>query len=964
MLLSRILVPTIAALTLMETNARADCRATSTTTFKVDVSCDSGGASNLPFLTSYSISPSLFYDGNLSDNFTMSGGFISTLGTSTPRGQYFGDPLNPSSYNLDFGANIDLKGGNDIVVITGGVIGDMNSSSTGSSINLNLGDGLNTLTMTGGKVFGSILGGSDRDEISISGNASVYGPPVGGAVVQLGDGNDQFTMAGGTLMGAVSGGAGNDSILISGGTITGYGGFFTDVTGDEGDDTIVITGGTVRGTVSGGISGDDTLIVTGGHIFGDVAGGFGNDTITVSGGTIDGSVRSGTGLDVVDISGGLIRENVYGGSVNIKSGTIFGSVIGRIDANNFDISGGYIAGDILGEDGNDIINFSGGTINGKIRGGAGEDTIRMSGGSVMGISGDGGSDNVTISGGTVWGDVTAETVSLFGGTIGGDIAGLSGSTLNIDDAKSPTPLVFRNGVSFSGTDAVGKIVDTNLAKNGRFTQAFSGFVELATDNSTLGFGGATNGIAQLNLRNSSILFINGNSNLTGHANVFNSTIQMIDGAADDVFTLGGLTLRDAVVGVDVNLETLQADQIVSSAFSAQGSNKITVNLLGKPEFSQATQIPIISTGAPFTGNFSISGLDGTRAALFTYELITSPSGNLSILATPSNFQIALAPQSAIDTQTVDTALNAFSNIENDTIVSNLDLAASARTFRLTPTLSVFASGQLARTKHDSLQIRSENISNLTPGYSADEFSAALTFDLNADEAFDLNKKYRTNFGLFGGYASSDIVSGASGTFDRTGTADNNSGVFGGYGLFRQDNDYVIVSAAGFIGQTEITNDVLDTKGSYDTKGYNVTGSVGHILRLDNGIRFDLRGGISGTAFVGANYTDDGGNRFDKSRISFGSIQLEPGIYADYQLENGMVLSPFARLRLQQRFGYSNKAKIDGVEVSYDSADFTGALYGGFQLKLTERMALTSGINGKWSGDRTSIAGKLDLAIAF
>ena len=189
-------------------------------------------------------------------------------------------------------------------------------------------------------------------------------------------------------------------------------------------------------------------------------------------------------------------------------------------------------------------------------------------------------------------------------------------------------------------------------------------------------------------------------------------------------------------------------------------------------------------------------------------------------------------------------------------------------------------------------------------------------------------------------------------------------MFGGYGLFRQGFNYALVSAIAFIGESDITNDILGTTGDYDTQGYAVTGSLGHIFVLGERLRFDLRGGLLGVTFTGADYTDSGGNQFGESRISFGAVKFEPGIYADYQLDNGMVISPYARADLQQRFGYNNEASIDTVEMEFDDADFSAAMSGGFNLKMTERATLSSEIRGKWSTDSTTLAGKLGLKIAF
>ena len=206
--------------------------------------------------------------------------------------------------------------------------------------------------------------------------------------------------------------------------------------------------------------------------------------------------------------------------------------------------------------------------------------------------------------------------------------------------------------------------------------------------------------------------------------------------------------------------------------------------------------------------------------------------------------------------------------------------------------------------------------------------------------------------------------GAFRGFDLPGDADNQSGMFGGYGLFRSGFTYVLVAATTFIGDTDVFNGVLNTSGSYDTEGYAITGSVGHIYVLDNDLRFDLRGGLLGVTFTGSDYVDSGGNQFGETEISFGAIKFEPGIYKDMQLDNGMVFSPYARADLQQRFGYENTSSIDGVEIDFDDANFSAALSTGFNLKMTQTATMSGEVRGKLSDDSTTLAAKMGLKVQF
>src|SRR5690606_33689802 len=249
-----------------------------------------------------------------------------------------------------------------------------------------------------------------------------------------------------------------------------------------------------------------------GMLSGSVFGLGGGNSYDVSGGTIGGSIFAGSQDDVVVISGSAL------------------------------IQGTNADPDAVGlEDGNDRFEMSGGRINGAVSGGAGDDVFSISDGTITGfVSGNAGGDEISVSGGTIQGDIIAETVHLSGGTIGGDISGLSGNTLVIDDTLSPDALNLRDGVVFSGTDAVGIVNDTDLAAGGTKTQNFTGFTSVTAQNSTLGFApGSVNQIGLLTLEAGSTLFAQGPARLTGTLSVTNSTISLIDGAADDVLTLGG-----------------------------------------------------------------------------------------------------------------------------------------------------------------------------------------------------------------------------------------------------------------------------------------------------------------------------------------------------------------------------------------------------------------------------------------
>ncbi|PBC19022.1 autotransporter [Mesorhizobium sp. WSM4311] len=991
-------------------------------------------------------------------------------------GDYLGDPFAP-----DVQANLDTGAGDDSVTIESGRI-----------LNIELGDGADTATITGDRTtVGDVDGGAGQDRISvgvaITGGTAVFSAPTTG-LISGGDGNDTVSIGGGNVAG-VDGGAGNDTIEVDGGTVagnvdgadgndtvtvTGLAAIDGNIFGNAGNDTVNINGGTVGTTAERAnvdlADGSDIFNMSAGHVTGSVLGEGGGNTYDVSGGTIDGSIFAGSQADKVTISGtahigvdpgddgtGSDSVGLEGGDDNftMTGGTLAGGVSGGDGTDTLDISGGSIAtyvnggagndvisltngamvgGDVLGDDndaeagndtvtidgarvngfvsvlagndtiifksgtigtaaapkgidlgdGADIVQMSGGTVNGNVGGGAGNDAVTVSGGTVNGnVTGDGGDgDSIAISGGTINGNVDAETVGLtggavnggingqhvelHGGTVTGNVSGIGADTLVIDNIGSIDPLNLANGVTFSGIGANAQISDVDLAAGGSKTENFVGFDNVALSNATLAFApGTMQQINNLLLGPGSTLYAPGNITLTGAVTATNATINMMNGTAGDVLTLGGITLNNSTIALDLNQQTGQADHLVAAAFAATGANVVNVNLIGAPNFTGQTDIPIIvSTGAPVTGTFTITGIPGTPGALFTYSVLEAPDGSLLIRATPAGFGIATAPDSAVNASIVDVAVDALYGINKDALDADLALANGSARIAISPSFGVFASGQFAHTEHDGYDVSDGGFSGVGPTFGADDFSAAISLDFNAAKHFGFDTKYGLNLGLFAGYASTDVGLDPFQGFVDIGGGRNRSGMFGGYALFRQDYNYALVSASAFIGNTDVSNGVLDTTGSYDTQGYAVTGSVGHIFRLGDRTRFDLRGGLLGVTFKGDSYTDSGGNEFGQSRISFGAVQFAPGIYGDFKLENAMVFSPYARLELQQRFGAKNTTEIDTRKVNFDDADFSAALSTGFNLKMTEATTLNGEVRGKWSTDSSTLGAKLGLKVAF
>lgn len=954
------------------------------------------------------------------------GGFVNT-GTGDDRYEQSGGVVN---------GLVELEDGADAFVMSGGGIGNADVAS-----GVFLGGGADTFDMTGGTIFGSVFGqgggnifeisggtitqslfaGSENDSVTISGGANIQGSTADPDAIGLEDGDDEFIMTGGNVGAAVSGGAGADSFEISGGTIAGLvagndgndsfliGGSAAiagNVLGGDGDDSYEQTGGSVAGLVdlgagvdsftmsagqigtadvaSGVLLGDgaDTFDMTGGTVFGSVFGQGGGNTFEIGGGTITQSLFAGSGNDTVTISGGA----------NVQGTTAAPDAIGLEDGDDrFVMTGGNVGAAVSGGAGNDRFEISGGTISGFVAGNAGDDSFLISGGTLQaGVSGNEGTDEVEVRGGTINGGIEAETVRLYGGTINGDVTGLSGDTLIIDGSVIPGALTLIDGITFSGTGAVGTITAIDLAAGG--SQNFTGFATLGLDGSTIRFADdTTQGIAALTLDNASTLFAGENVTLNGSLSLLGgstfvagngmaiagglslagSTINLVNGAATDVVTLGGLTLNGATLGIDLDQNAGLSDRLTSTGVvTALGANTIMVNLLAPPVLLETVEVSVIDSAGPILGGgtFTVTGIPGTVSALFDYEAIQGPTG-VTLRATPNATSIGLvtALDAAAAAAVAETMTNSLYTILWDASEYALGLSpyAPLAPVAATPNFGVFASGQFARVSHDGFTATDGITSFAAPSFTSDDFSAAISLDFNLAKYFDIDDQYGLNFGVFGGYTSTDLTLGSFGGMDPSGFANNESGQFGSYALFRKGFNYLLVSGIALVGETDVRNGLLGgATGSYDTFGYAFSASAGRIFVLSDRLRFDLRGGILGANFEGDPYVDSLGLAHGASEISFGAVKFEPGIYGDFALENGRVFSPYLRGELQQRFGYENVASAGGTTFEFDDSDFSAALSAGFNLRLTPSATVSAEIRGRASSDSTTIAGKFGLKVAF
>ncbi|MGE8059388.1 autotransporter outer membrane beta-barrel domain-containing protein [Pseudomonas sp. NPDC089547] len=180
-------------------------------------------------------------------------------------------------------------------------------------------------------------------------------------------------------------------------------------------DTFEIRGGTVQSLQQG--NGVDTFTMSAGTL-GSLNQGGDMDNFTMTGGTITGAFEDG---DIADFQGGSIgridlklADNVLTMSQKLGIETVVvGNVVSGLGNDTITMTGGTIGGDISTSSGVDKITISGGTLKGEIRTGNDDDVFTWTGGEIgKRVILENGNDTATVR--TL--DLSNSTVTLDGGT--------------------------------------------------------------------------------------------------------------------------------------------------------------------------------------------------------------------------------------------------------------------------------------------------------------------------------------------------------------------------------------------------------------------------------------------------------------------------------------------------------------------------------------------------------------------
>ncbi|HDS1044955.1 TPA: autotransporter outer membrane beta-barrel domain-containing protein, partial [Stenotrophomonas maltophilia] len=445
------------------------------------------------------------------------------------------------------GAQLQQSGGGSAIALVGAgghVLSNQGAISSAGGVAVQLGAGSrvenNGSISTGNNTALQFVGAGDSVLVN-------RGTISGRTGVQSGAGNDRLEMLGGSISGGVLQGDGNDVLLLSDGTLD-------SVDQGNGADQMTVSGGSVTGLVTQG-SGADDFVMTGGTV-GALQQGDNIDTFRMSGGRIIGAFEDG---DQAWMTGGRI------GRVNMKldrnlwdqsGGTVDGNVVTGFDTDTIIISGtAYIGGNISVSGGNDSVTITDGTVRGQVLLSTGNDTFNWNGGGIVYGAIDAGPDDdvATLSN---LSQANMGAVPLFDGGSGND-------RLSFNNVKT-------TGVSrFQNWEAVSLGSSTELTFDGDLVlgDSATGTGTLTVDGtSTVYAGSGAHAVRPFNAAALVDVINAGRIDLTGVG-------------AGDVFTVrgnyrgdgGGLYLRTVLAADDSS-----SDRLVIDGGSATGTTGIGI----------------------------------------------------------------------------------------------------------------------------------------------------------------------------------------------------------------------------------------------------------------------------------------------------------------------------------------------------------------------------------------------------
>jgi hypothetical protein len=346
---------------------------------------------------------------------------------------------------------------------------------------------------------------------------------------------------------------------------------------------------------------------------------------------------------------------------------------------------------------------------------------------------------------------------------------------------------------------------------------------------------------------------------------------------------------------------------------------------------------------------------------------------LAVLATMSMSIAMLGMASAQSPSSTVEAIPTINEIGARTLGRTMqDMTSGAADGIFTPIANIGPRGRCAHTEGDGSRFTGTgggtSFTGSTLGFSADECSILGSVQFDFTESNILGDGTLFMVGLFGGYTDMDVdfdrspfevAAGVDGT-----SANNESGIVGGYATVARDGYYGVVSTGFMFGQTSIDERVRGAHGEYDTSAYSVSGTVGKLIPITDTWKLDLRGGLQYVNHSGDAFTDSIGNVFGESEVSYWQGQISAGLSSTIVV-NEMSFQPYVRAALATDFDYESRSSVNGFVYDFDSGnDYTFSLSGGVLANVSKQVQVSGEISFDHAEDEDSFGGKFGVKFRF
>jgi hypothetical protein len=265
-----------------------------------------------------------------------------------------------------------------------------------------------------------------------------------------------------------------------------------------------------------------------------------------------------------------------------------------------------------------------------------------------------------------------------------------------------------------------------------------------------------------------------------------------------------------------------------------------------------------------------------------------------------------------------------------------------------------------------------NPSSQAPAFESKSSSFGIQASADATRWFGPLPVSQWRLGLFGGVVNTDTDLGAAPAlgFSNSGSGENRSFVIGGSSLMRNGPVYFLTTVSGNFGDTDVVNNALGSRGSFDTRGTLVSGTSGIIIPVSGGpVMADLRGGITYARHEGGGYIDSDSYALNATKIKEWSGDASVTLFRDWAYA-GAIVRPFITTGVRHRFDYDHSISapaqnvvgipilVNGYTVTYTSANTAWHVEGGMRLGNAGPVRFNSAVRYEASSDYDALSWRI------